>query len=285
MTTYSKPDVRHAWAESAANPADVITMTDADVQAGWPLSGTPPSRQRFNFALLWPWNAIRYFMQRGIVDYDAAETYQTNARIIGDDGNTYKSIVDANTGHTPSTSPTYWTRWGYTLAGINASQLTQATQATGDASTKVANTNFVMSAIGVLNASLTAFVTGVQLVLQNNINALAATVAAINGGFAISLAQSGYIKLPTWASGWMVQWGKGFNTGANGTEINQPFPTGFPNSCFIVLVGLDCSGSDFGEMPIANTMGWSTGSFNWYFQRNSDHGGMTVAPVYIAIGH
>jgi hypothetical protein len=260
-------------------------MTDADVQAGWPLSGTPPSRQRFNFALLWPWNAIRYFMQRGIVDYDAAETYQTNARIIGDDGNTYKSIVDANTGHTPSTSPTYWTRWGYTLAGINASQLTQATQATGDASTKVANTNFVMSAIGVLNASLTAFVTGVQLVLQNNINALAATVAAINGGFAISLAQSGYIKLPTWASGWMVQWGKGFNTGANGTEINQPFPTGFPNSCFIVLVGLDCSGSDFGEMPIANTMGWSTGSFNWYFQRNSDHGGMTVAPVYIAIGH
>jgi hypothetical protein len=59
-------------------------------------------------------------MQRGLADYDAAEKYMTGARIIGDDGKTYKSIVDSNTGHTPSSSPTQWERWGYTATEITA---------------------------------------------------------------------------------------------------------------------------------------------------------------------
>lgn len=152
-TTYNKPPVGSAWGESGANPADIITMTDADVKAGWLLTGIPPSRQRFNFLINWCFNGIRYFMQRGLVDYDATELYRTGSRCIGDDGNTYQSLVDTNTGHTPSTSPTQWVLWGLNLSQINASQLTQADIASGDASTKVANTDFVQAAITQLQAN------------------------------------------------------------------------------------------------------------------------------------
>jgi hypothetical protein len=57
---------------------------------------------------------VRYLCQRGIADWDSAETYSTNDRVIGDDGNTYYSLVDNNTNHTPSSSTAYWDLWGFT---------------------------------------------------------------------------------------------------------------------------------------------------------------------------
>lgn len=181
MPTYTKPNVKPAWGENAANPADIITMVDADVAAGWPLSATPPSRQRFNFILNWLANAVRYFMQKGLVDYDAAETYGLNSRVNGDDGAPYVSIQANNIGHTPSTSPLWWTKWGLSLAQINASQLTQANIAANDATTKVANTNFVTTAINTLttyvnnqiatvNAAITTAVNNAQAYLLGLIN-------------------------------------------------------------------------------------------------------------------
>jgi hypothetical protein len=119
MTQYTKPPVKPAWAETAANPADIIVPANSDIQAGWPLSAVPPSRQRFNWILNWCSNAIRYFMQRGLVDYDATESYAIGARVIGDDGKTYKCI-QAGVGQTPSTATAYWERWGYTASELAA---------------------------------------------------------------------------------------------------------------------------------------------------------------------
>jgi hypothetical protein len=144
---YVKPSVLPAWGESNTTSADMIQPTNGQIAAGWPVSSTPPSRQRFNWLINWASNAVRYFMQRGLVDYDASETYQIGARIIGDDGNTYVSIQNTNIGHLPSTSSTWWTPWGFTIAQICASQLTQTTQAPGDSSTKVATDAFVQAAI------------------------------------------------------------------------------------------------------------------------------------------
>ncbi len=112
----TKPPVLPAWAESG----DKVTPSNAEIQVGWPLSSIPPSRQRFNWLLNFLANGIRYFSRRGLPDYDAAETYMTGDRIIGDDGKTYRSLIDNNTAQTPSTSPTKWEEWAPTLARFAA---------------------------------------------------------------------------------------------------------------------------------------------------------------------
>ena len=112
----TKPPVLPVWAESG----DKVTPSNAEIQVGWPLSSIPPSRQRFNWLLNFLANGIRYFSRRGLPDYDAAETYMTGDRIIGDDGKTYRSLIDSNTAQTPSTSPTKWEEWAPTLSRFAA---------------------------------------------------------------------------------------------------------------------------------------------------------------------
>jgi hypothetical protein len=51
---------------------------------------------------------VRYFCRAGLPDYDVLETYITNDILRGDDGKIYRSRVNANIAHTPSTSPTQW---------------------------------------------------------------------------------------------------------------------------------------------------------------------------------
>lgn len=125
----TKPPVLPAWAESG----DKVTPSNAEIQVGWPLSSIPPSRQRFNWLLNFLANGIRYFSRRGLPDYDAAETYMTGDRIIGDDGKTYRSLIDNNTAQTPSISPTKWELWALT-------------QSQGDA--RVQNNTAIASAAG-----------------------------------------------------------------------------------------------------------------------------------------
>lgn len=251
---YNKPaGGGSVWCETGNNPADIITMADSDVRTGWPLSGTPPSRQRFNYLINWLYTVCRYFMQRGLADYDANEIYNTGACIIGDDGGTYRSLVNANTGNTPSTSPTKWVGWALTLAQINSSQLTQATAATADNSTKVSNTAFVQAvvsqAIANLNTTLTAAIAVVQTNLNNAVTTLNAAIAAAittavntanaatTAGLGINLATNGYIKLPTWASGLTIQWAQQYISASGSSPvtgtINWPIP--FPNQCLSVL--------------------------------------------------
>lgn len=108
MTIYTKPAVLPAWAEDKVGvPADMLQPVDADIKIGWPLSAIPPSRQRFNWLLNYASNAVRYFMQRGLPQYDAAEDYPLNARIQDAAGNEFRCI-QAGIGHTPATSPTWW---------------------------------------------------------------------------------------------------------------------------------------------------------------------------------
>lgn len=126
MTAYAKPPVTPAWGETNTTSTDMVQPAPAAIQTGWPQSATPPARQYFNWLFNFCTAAVRYLCQRGLPDYDAAETYQLNARIIGDDGLTYVSIQNANIGHTPSTQPTWWTRWGFTLAQLGSTLVTLA---------------------------------------------------------------------------------------------------------------------------------------------------------------
>lgn len=110
----TKPPVLPSWAEAG----DKVQPSNAEIQAGWPLSSIPPSRQRFNWLLNFLANGIRYFSRRGLPDYDAAETYMIGDRIIGDDGKTYRSLIDNNIGQTPSAQPTKWEEWAPSLSRL-----------------------------------------------------------------------------------------------------------------------------------------------------------------------
>lgn len=112
----TKPSVLPPWADAG----DKVQPTNAEIQTGWPLSNVPPSRQRFNWLLNWLMNGVRYLTRRGMPDYAADETYAIGDRVIGDDGKTYRSIQAANTGNTPSSSPLWWERWGFTKAELTA---------------------------------------------------------------------------------------------------------------------------------------------------------------------
>jgi hypothetical protein len=104
----TKPAVLPAWAETATPTTDIVQPSNAEIQAGWPLSTTPPARQRFNWVLNFCANAVRYFCRAGLPDYDAAETYIIGDITRGDDGKIYRSKVNANIANTPSTHATQW---------------------------------------------------------------------------------------------------------------------------------------------------------------------------------
>lgn len=112
----TKPPVLPAWAESG----DKVQPSNAEIQTGWPLSNTPPARQRWNWLLNFLANGVRYLTRRGVPDYGADETYMIGDRVVGDDGKTYRSTQDNNTGNLPSTSPLWWERWGFTKSELTA---------------------------------------------------------------------------------------------------------------------------------------------------------------------
>lgn len=110
-----KPPVIPVWAESG----DVTTPTSGEIQAGWPATSTPPTRQRFNWILNFCANAARYFSRRGMADWDSAETYAVGDYTRGPDGLSYRSLT-ANTNKTPASNPSDWVRWGFTAAEMSA---------------------------------------------------------------------------------------------------------------------------------------------------------------------
>ena len=60
-----------------------------------------------------------------------------------------------------------------------------------------------------------------------------ATTAWSKLGYAISLSTNGYIKLPTWLGGLILQWGQATGSGGSGTPVT--FPLAFPTAVFAVI--------------------------------------------------
>lgn len=200
MTIYNRPDATvPVWAESG----DKVQPTDPEIQTGWPLSNTPPSRQRFNWILGEVAEAVRYLLQRGIAEWSADEDYPINARVQYA-GDVYTSLV-TNINVVPGTNPAIWS--------LGASSKTE-TAPQFDADNSVASTAFVQRALGsrstnqVYSAAqaLTAADVGKQLIAS----ALAANVAwtlpasagvpigsaihikhASSGGFVLTVQRSG----------------------------------------------------------------------------------------------
>jgi hypothetical protein len=314
MTVYSKPAVGPAWAETAGG-GDLTAPSAGYVQAGWPLSNTPPARQYFNWILNWVANGVRYFMQRGVPDYDAAETYSINATVLGPDGLLYASITNSNTGHTPASSPTQWgpietvtpapgdnshsvATTAYVLAAGFAPTASPAltgvptapTAAGGTSTSQIATTAFVMTAGFAPTASpaLTGNPTAPTQATADNSTKLATTAfvkAAIAAGFSETLASPGSITFP---GGLMMQWGT-LAAWSDSAYHAFAFPAAFPNACFGVWpapyqVSQNSAVAGAGT-SVFITQGLTRTGFNYIESANWNNGVIGMPLYWLAIGY
>lgn len=240
MTQYTKPTVLPAWGESAGG-ADVLQPTNAEIQAGWPLSNVPPSRKRFNWILKYLAQGVRYMMQMGIPVWDSTEDYPVNARVMGSDGKTYKAIL-TGINKDPTTQPTYWTRWGFTLAELNAEGTTPPQF---DNDTSLATTAFVQRALG----NMSGYVTYAAPTLLAAADAGKHVIITLSGAQTCTLPDPA--TMPPGASFHLEAVGGELTvtcTGATGSSFAGP-SVGVPAASFKVLnansVDVVCIGSSY----------------------------------------
>lgn len=106
-----KPLFAPVWAETG----ETVRPTDAEISEGWPLSATPPSRQRFNWILGWLAQNTAYLRQTGIPPWDAEENYPVDAVVIHNHGLWVSKRENTNVA--PGTSPDDWAGAAELLAG------------------------------------------------------------------------------------------------------------------------------------------------------------------------
>lgn len=164
VTQYAKPAVRSAWGDTAtAN--DLQDPGNSTVSTGWQQSTTPPARQYFNWVLNWDSASIRYFCQVGVVDYDAAELYQTGAVVRYTDGLLYRSLQNTNTGNAPEAGSAWW------------GSILTVSPAAGDNSNSIATTAWISAGF-----TATGPITASALTATGAVNAASVTASgAIQG--------------------------------------------------------------------------------------------------------
>lgn len=116
MAVTERPLTAPVWAETG----ETFRPTDAEISEGWPLSATPPSRQRFNWILGWLSRAVSYLQQNGIGKWVADVTYAQDGLVVYD-GKLWVAKRE-NTNAQPDTSPDDWQGAGAAI-GIGDSDL------------------------------------------------------------------------------------------------------------------------------------------------------------------
>lgn len=101
-------------------------------------------------------------------------------------------------------------------------------------------------------------------------------------GNSSSTSGSGYY----WAGNILVQWttGPSLSSGQDQTVFTTSFPQPFPHGVLNVQVTPKTTGSDYAEITCFMVTSYNTSNVSYYYWRNSDHGGMTTAPMIVAIG-
>lgn len=108
------------------------------------------------------------------------------------------------------------------------------------------------------------------------------TPKKIRFGFSIRLEANGYIKLPSWLSGLIIQWGEGsVNTVTDSTQ-SVSFPIPFPTACFQVITGTFATSSTDDSFYICTAKSLTGATFKHESSNTNPH---NIKPTYIAIGN
>ncbi|MFL1492607.1 phage tail-collar fiber domain-containing protein [Pseudomonas antarctica] len=94
-------------------------------------------------------------------------------------------------------------------------------------------------------------------------------------GFSISLSSNGYIALPSWLGGLIVQWGGGNVIASTTTSIT--FPVAFPGACFRVVSSFQMASGSYSSLGMATAT--KSGMTLW------NPNNVTVACQYLAVGN
>ena len=192
---------------SAPNQAAYSTGFPSSTFLPVPSGGLPPFGADFNGILFSVTGTLTYLSGGGFYTYDSAYAtansgYAQGALILKSNGLGYwQNLTDGNTTN-PDAGGTGWAD-----PFINATINPAIDPAYGNSSTSPASTSWVR---GAMQAIFSA------------------------AGFAVSLGQNGYLKLPSFLGGVVIQWGSN-NTPVNaGAIIN--FPIAFPNRAAAVCL-------------------------------------------------
>ena len=244
--------------------------------------GIPPEGQDFNGILRDITQHVVHQNKGGMYKFEAdvvaAGGYPKGAVLSANDGlSLWVSLVDDNVEDFNTGTPTQWARIAFSgldaLLNEKLDKASKATQAQAEAGTD--NTNYstslrVFQAIRSAAALASETLRGVLRVgTQSEVNAgtlddVAVTPKKLRWGFSISLANNGYIVMPTWLGGLIIQWGRtDLGSSATSGTLNVTWPLAFPNACF-QGVATDVSNS-------SNKNVWSTalltqtgGEMTWY---------------------
>lgn len=123
----TKPPVVNVWANAASGSPDIVEPTYID--PGFPLTagpGTPPAvvpRGFFNWIFWFLFTGVRYFMSRGIPEWEATETEYTAGTTVIDttNGHTYQLFGTATTGTAPHLDLTNWVLSAHGARAISGS--------------------------------------------------------------------------------------------------------------------------------------------------------------------
>lgn len=118
---------------------------------------------------------------------------------------------------------------------------------------------------------------------------VAVTPKKMRAGFALSLADSGYIAFPTWMGGLIIQWGAATYAGtvdSDGTATAAfTFPIAFPNATIEVISSLAVANYGKGGSTYVRSFNGNTGGtmIFWNAPVNGTWG--SVSARYMAIGY
>lgn len=170
-----------------------------------------------------------------------------------------------------------------TLGGYGVASSTQAEAEAGTDDTKPVTPLRVLQAIRSVAALATEALRGVLRVgTQSEVNAgsaddVAVTPKKLRFGFAVNLAPNGYVALPTWLGGLVIQWG----SSVGGVEpFIGAFPIAWPNGCYSMIVT-----PKSGDLANDVSYGIANISISGFEMRRLGTANTTVEPFYwIAIG-
>lgn len=166
--------------------------------------------------------------------------------------------------------------------------------ATEVTSAQIVNSSVDNSPIGATTPNTGAFstLTG-PTVSTSDDSTNAATTAWVNAfsvlGFTFSHSgSSGYIKLPGWLGGFILQWVQGATQSTSGSTQTVDLPVTFPTSVLSVMVGTvnENGGSPTDtNMALYQEVSRSTSNVVVFMMRNADHAFDPAAPTVWAVGY